>query len=147
MGEMEDNLQGVRDTDAKKVLKYHIHVYTSVLGMKSSNPSFQIGKAEIPELKNKLESFFEQSVSENNIDLFEILVNPSSLMGANFRQVWNNNGVEDYWEGCISGIVQSREDLKEFRVCYTSTGNSDPFFFQFDEIVVDIIRGDLDILT
>lgn len=139
--DIDAHTNAVSMTRAKKLLAAQINVRVKVLQTVLEN-KIALSKASVAELSSYLLELIETGVPYDRLDLVDILQNPASIVGLDIAQKWAvKDGVEAEW--CAGTIRDFVTASNEYRVAYSS--DESECFMQVDELVTDIVMGNLDI--
>lgn len=137
--DIEDNVKNLRKGAAVKAVKAQINVRVKLLKCKADE-KIALSRATLAELKQHLLVLMSR-VPEEMKDMEQLFLVPESLIGHRFLHRFNVDGKLTWHEG---SIVDRTEDTQEF--CLSYDGENSPCFFTSEEMIVDVIRGDLDLL-
>lgn len=93
------------------------------------------------ELKSHLESLFD--IPAENIELKNIIQNFNSIVGLRFYQKWESDSGVTNHQGMMIEIIDSEKE-KEVKTRYS--GDDQDYFMTHSEVIVDVIRGDMQIV-
>ncbi len=140
-------LKGLKTkTKQLRALKNQINIQTKTLKVVPTGPKVLLGKASVAELEGHLHELIATPVAVDLTDICDVILDPSSLVGAHFSQKWSADGAVTWCDGTVEERVGGAGSDAEFRLKY---GEDEVIFMTSSELIMliaDIIRGDLDIV-
>lgn len=133
--DLNRNLAGLSKTKAKQVLVAQINIYTKVLKctVDAADRKF-VTKATVDELKVYVLKLIQTGSSPETEDLCEILMQPRSIIGREFSQMWEDGGTVKWVDGVFVDFILNNKVKFQEEIILT-----------LHEVAVDIALGDLDI--
>lgn len=135
--DIEKALGGMNKTRSLVCLKAQINVRVKILKCCTGEGRVFL-KNDVEYLKGSLLKLIHADVSEDVLDVYELLLHPRSLVGTSFSQRWRSEDSSINWHGGFIVNITEEEFKLEF-------DDGSFCFFTTDELLVDIIRGDLEL--
>lgn len=135
------NCNKLTKSKAITAVKAQINVRCKVLQM-DQKKKVLFTKCTLPELQVCLAEIINGDIPEGLEDLLEIMTDPRSIVGGKFSQAWEQDGNKDIWNGEVKKLRTNKHNQLEYELHYV---NDDPCYMTVSEILVDIIREDMDI--
>lgn len=136
------HVSSITKTKAKQLLTAQINVRAKVLNTVLQD-KIALSKASVEELCAYLLKLVEKGVPEDRHDLVDILNNPPSILGLEFAQKWaEKEGANADW--CAGFVADYVDASHEYKLVYSDATQS-VCFMQVDEVVTDVVMGNMDI--
>ena len=144
--DIDNHLSSLNKTKSLEALKAQINVRIKVLGCQASR-KMALSKASINDLKLYLLELFVVEVDELHLPLDSVLCNPVSLAGKSFMQVWEDDSTtalsEKQYRGQVIRIVCD-DSVSEYEIKYD--GDNKLYYMTIDEVITDMVMGDIQLL-
>ena len=138
--QVNENVNMIRTKTGKiKALKAQINVRTKFLKV-GCDRAITMTKASIPEMSDYLRELCQCPVPDEQEDVLLLIQNPISLVGQCFIQRWIEDDHLKFYNGCITDCI----DQLDFKLIYD---HGEIIYMTADELIVDIVQGDLDLYT
>ena len=139
--DIDEAISSRSKTESKKLLTVQINIHTKILKTEISD-KIAASRASIDQLRAHHLALIAKGVPEDHCDLVEMLVDPASIADHDFAQKWaQSEGSPAEW--CAGTILRYIADTHDYELFYHT--DQSVCYLQVDELLTDMIMGNLDI--
>ena len=114
---MNDSLKGLSKTKTVNALKAQVQVRMKVLRCEPQRKVI-LGKCSVEELQGLMAETMSIAVPEELHDLYELMLDPRTMVGSSFSQRWDQDGTMKWYSGEIISCDVTTKGLLDFKVTY-----------------------------
>jgi len=150
---MNDHVSNISRSKGKQleILKAQYHVWVDILKVPSLS---KISNVSVEQMKAILSVVIASGrVPSDKKDIYDFICCPQKLADFDFIQRWEEENVKGvlgpvtkWYNGHIVSVDRTPRGLLDFKVVFNDAENTDPVYMAPEEIIVDIMRGDLDLI-
>ena len=93
------------------------------------------------ESQRYLKELIHVPIPEDKAEIWEVVKDPSAIVGFDFNQKWSENGVDTMCRGAIHSLANQQDKNQAEYECLFD-GEQEPTFQTISEIITDIAVGD-----